>query len=369
MRIHVLSIPMYPTQKEITLSAFVQKVYKFCKFMKARGHEIIHYGHPDSQVDCHEHVNVITIKEHEKQFKKQSWKELLPQETNNEIHKIFNKNAAREILNRSNGREDIVCAFWGFGHKECCEIIKKQEKGIIVEASIGYDSCFAENRVYESYAQMHKMLAIKEEKIPSFKNQVIQPCFYPEDFKYETKKQDYFLYLGRMIDLKGILIAQHIAKMTKTKIKFVGPHNTENGLDKKCKYSEFIDTVSFEERKELLANAKALLAPTLYIEPCGWIIMEAMLSGTPVITTDFGGFSEYNINGLTGFRCKSMNEFLHAALNCNLISSENCRNYALNKFNVSRVASLYENYFELLINGNAITKKCKFTCDSDFLFM
>lgn len=361
---------MYPTRKEITLSAFVQKVYKFCKFMKNRGHEVIHYGHPDSLVDCTEHVNVITKQQHFEQYQGQDWKDLLPQTTGNRLHKIFNENAAKEIMNRSNGAKDIVCAFWGFGHKECCDIVKKNKKGIIVESSIGYDSFFAENRVFESYAQMHKIFGLFKEKTPSFYNQVIQPCFYPEDFEYKEKKDDYFIYLGRMIDLKGIDIAQKIAQATKTKIKFVGPQNTKNEINKNCKYSEFINTVSYEERKSLLANAKGLIAPTLYVEPCGWIIMEAMFSGTPVITTDFGGFSEYNLNGVTGYRCKSFNEFIHAALNLNLINKQNCRRYAENKFSVSRVSNLYENFFNLLIDEpNNISKICNFTCDNDFLFV
>ena len=369
MKIHVLSIPMYPTKKEITLSAFVQKVYKFCDFMKQKGHEVIHYGHPDSEVNCSEHVNVITKEDHRKQYGDRKWQELLPQETNNELHKTFNINAAHEIYKRSDGPKDIICAFWGFGHRDCCDSVKAANKGIIVEASIGYNSSFTENRVFESYAQMHKILGMDQNHHPSFVNQVIQPCFYPEDFQYEENKENYYLYLGRMIDPKGITIAQNIAKMTKTKIKFVGPQNTPNSLDKKCPYSEFIDTVSIEDRKKLLSKAKCLIAPTLYVEPCGWIIMEAMFSGTPVITTDFGGFSEYNLNGVTGFRCKSMNEFLHSAINIKNIKSENCRKYAEYKFNVNKVANLYENYFNLLINGvNYIDKFCNFTCDQDYLF-
>lgn len=366
MNIHVLSIPMYPTQKEITLCAFVQKVYKFCDFMKKRGHKIIHYGHPDSKVNCDLHIDVISRESHFNQYKGQSWKELLPQEVNNDLHKEFNERAGKSVCENSEGENDIVCAFWGFGHSNACEYIKKNKKGIIVESSIGYDSCFAENRVYESYAQMHKMFGIKGEKNPSFSNQVIQPCFYFDDFEYKEKKEDYFLFLGRIIDQKGVQLAQGIANMTKTKIKFVGPHNTPNSLDKSCKYSEFINTVSTEERKSLLSNAKCLIAPTLYVEPCGWIIMEAMLSGTPVITTDWGGFTEYNKNGLTGYRCKSLNEFLHAAQNIDQIKSSDCRKYAEKTFNSNLVSSLYENYFELLINGfDFVSNKCNFTISKE----
>ena len=115
-----------------------------------------------------------------------------------------------------------------------------------------------------------------------------------------------------MVDSKGVGLAQQIAKAAQTKIKFVGPQNQKNKLDKNCKYSEFIHTVSYKERAELLSKAKALLMPSLYAEPCGWTMIEAFFSGTPVISTDWGGMSEYNLHSVTGYRCRSASEFYFA---------------------------------------------------------
>jgi len=46
-------------------------------------------------------------------------------------------------------------------------------------------------------------------------------------------------------------------------------------------------SVGVEERANLLANAQVTLVPTTYLEPFGGVVIESMLAGTPVVTTDF----------------------------------------------------------------------------------
>ena len=363
MIFHVLSIPMYPTQKEITLCAFVQKVYKFCKEMTQRGHTVYHYGHPESNVPCTKHFDVIDAKTYNEDYGGNTWKEMYGQNTQNETHKKFNINSAK-IINKNINDTDFVLAFCGFGHKDCCDQIKK---GFIVEASIGYDSDFAANRVFESYAQLHRIIGTK--KTPTFADVVIPPGFEKDDFIFSDKKEDYFLYLGRMVDCKGVQIAQQIAQSTKTKIKFVGPQNQKNKLNKQCPYSEFIHTVSYEERAKLLSKAKALLMPSLYAEPCGWTMIEAFFSGTPVISTDWGGMSEYNIQNTTGVRCRSASEFYFATQICENLNPSLCRSYAEQYFSLESMGDKYENYFNLLLHGfEKIHTNFKYTAFSNPIF-
>ena len=363
MVFHVLSIPLHPTRKEITLCAFTQKVYKFCKVMTHRGHTVFHYGHPDSSVPCTKHFDVVSRATYNKVYKKQQWQDFHLQTVKNEVHEEFNKNSAALIKKNKQEKKDFVLAFWGFGHQECCEQLKDF---FIVEPSVGYDSGFAPFKVFETYAQLHKLqFSLHNNNFPPFTDHVIRPGFYFEDFTYQDKKQNYLLFLGRMINSKGIDIAQNLSKAFSMPIKFVGPQNLKNNLKKDNPLAEYIHTVSNNERKKLLANAKALIMPSLYSEPCGWAMLEAFISGTPVLSTDWGGLAEYNIHGQTGFRCRSLNEFYHALGIIDNIKPSFCREYAEENFTISLVARMYENYFTHLMQTTkhgmgAIFEKCNF---------
>ena len=61
-----------------------------------------------------------------------------------------------------------------------------------------------------------------------------------------------------------------------------------------------------------MAGAMALLCPTEYIEPSACVVTEAQLCGTPVISTDWGGFTEYIEQGQSGYRGDDLDECVTA---------------------------------------------------------
>jgi len=109
-----------------------------------------------------------------------------------------------------------------------------------------------------------------------------------------------------------------------------------------------IGTVNREQRAELMGKAKAVLVPTQYIEPFAGVHIEAMLAGTPVITTDWGVFTETVTNGFNGYRCRTLGEMMKAVedIEAGKLDNQKIRDYAMRNYTLDRVAQLYQAYLE-----------------------
>ena len=350
MRFHVLGLPHTVSSKEFNACAFTQKVVKFCEMMRARGHYIIHYGHEDSQVDCDEHVTVITNKKWQEVYGHFDWrKEVFKYDTQDDVYKAFVKNAIREVGKRKQYR-DFLLPFWGHPMKEVCDT---HDDMIVVEPGIGYGwGHFAPFKVFESHAAHCAYYNLESLRTCNEKwyDVVIPNYFNIDDFEYCDKKEDYFLYLGRIYDGKGVHIAVDVALRTGIKLKVAGQGNLEAmGYKDLPANIEYVGYADIEKRKELMSKAKGIFVASLYNEPFAGVQVEAMLSGTPVISTDWGCFSELNIHGKTGFRCRTFEHFIWATKNIDKIKPINCRTWAEN-FSYEKVGKMYEEYFSSLLN-------------------
>lgn len=323
--LHVLSNPNGISAPRYRMEPFNQAVIKFVRNMVPLGWTVLHYGHESSQVNCE---NVVCITN--KQLPPPADGDLFVE--NHKLQEIFSQTAVNQIAARKKPNDMILC-FFGTSHQTVAE---RHQDLKIIEPSIGYrtECVFAPFRAFTSYAQMHYFYGQNGMLLtPSWYDAVIPNAFTPDEFEYCETKDDYFVYLGRITPDKGIDIAVQTTAKLGIKLVVAGPGNLRDlGYSVIPQHVEHVGYVNVTQRKTLLSRARCLMAPTHYIEPFGNIIVEAYLSGTPVIATDWGGFVDTVINGVTGYRCRDFGEFVQAAANISRISPAVCRKWAMDHY-------------------------------------
>ena len=351
MKIFVLGIPHTQTTTQFTTCAFTMKVWNLCAMMHRRGHEVIHLGTEGSNPECTEHVSITPYDLWKKLYGPPgtSFYNLNTEGEYRPYHDLYIKNARKAIQERLGANWTAILAVpWGGSQRTATENLNQP----VVESGIGYRHTFSFFRVFESYAWMHFHFGLEKRfEAARWYDCVIPNAFDPEMFRFGPKKfrKDHFLFMGRLNDDKGVGLAAHVTKHIGAKLLIVGQGDPARFL-KNNPHVTYLPPVGIEERKKLFAECKAAFVPSFYLEPFAGVAVEAQMSGCPVITTDWGVFAETCQHGYTGFRCRSFEHFVWAAKNIHKIDNMACRNWALENYSRERVALMYEEYFQQVLN-------------------
>jgi glycosyltransferase involved in cell wall biosynthesis len=211
-----------------------------------------------------------------------------------------------------------------------------------VEWGIGYEGVFADFRVFESYAWAHRLAAHRELGAVRFFDTVIPNAFDPGDLMRSHEPGDYLLYLGRMTAMKGLAIVGDIA----ARVDY--PVITAGQGPERVPGAEHVGVVTGMDKARLLADARAVLVPTMYLEPFGGVAVEAMLCGTPAVTTDWGAFTETVSPGVSGFRCSTLAEFVDAVHRAGDMDRVAVADYAACRYTTDVVGPMYDRYLARL---------------------
>lgn len=357
MRFHVVNLPHTQTTKEYLPCAYTQKVVNFCRMMKSLGHEVYLYASEDNDAPCDELITCITKDQQRKTFPPNNWKkDFFAIEWNSVLPywRLMNNTAISEIGKRIQ-QKDFICLIGGNCQQPIAGAFPNH---IAVEFGIGYEGTFSKYRVFESYAWMHYIYGKTNQNDGSYYDAVIPNYYDPADFQVADKRGNYFLFIGRLISRKGPHIAAEICRSIGAKLivagqglisqkpgEIVGDGITLQGDLK------HVGTVNVQERNLLMSKAKAVIVQTQYIGPFEGVHVEAMMCGTPVITTDWGCFSETVIDGKTGYRTRTLGEGVWAVQNLGkLLPAQRIRDYAVKRYSIDSVRFLYQSYFLQLMD-------------------
>jgi len=350
-RLHLVGLSHTTTTDDITVCAYTAKATKFLRMMN--GWNVTVYWGDRNDAPCTEHVALHSEEE------RQAWYPgLTPANVatlggtwnaDDEPWRVMNKRAIAELSGRVEP-EDLILLAGGWASHPVAQAFPDRT---VCEYGCGYPGWFTDFVCFESHTWRHHCYGAKNIHDGRFYDTVIPNYFDPAELPLGGGKGDYLVFLGRLIRRKGVGVAGDIAKRAGLPLIVAGPGaaTVEPGLIV-CEDGTQIDgdvtyigTVDAKERAELLGDARALLAPTLYIEPFGGVAVEAQMCGTPAITTNWGAFTDTVEPGL---RFNTINEGVACVESAGGVDRKALRKRALARYSLASVRPQYERWFRQL---------------------
>lgn len=141
-------------------------------------------------------------------------------------------------------------------------------------------------------------LGLKESQI------AIKPNFVLDLGKGKTQREDFFVFIGRLTEEKGVRVILEAAKQGKFALKILGDGPLRSEVENYAQENNNIEYLGFKDKAfiaEQLQTCRALLFPSLWYEGMPMTILETYSTGTPIIASNMGAPSvmvDHGYNGL-----------------------------------------------------------------------
>ena len=176
---------------------------------------------------------------------------------------------------------------------------------------------------YQDFPEVHYIAISKrqmelETRLPRCR--VIHHALDASRFQCTDHPQGYVCFVGRYSDVKGPHTAIDAAQIAGLPIRVAGEvHEPDREFARrelnhrlKLPHVTELGCINVPKKVPLLRDARALLTPITWEEPFGLIIIEAMLSGCPVVSFPCGSAPELIDQGVTGYLVKDLKEMADA---------------------------------------------------------
>jgi glycosyltransferase involved in cell wall biosynthesis len=358
-RFHLLGLAHLPVSETYMACAFTQKIVKLSKMLLSLGHQVYLYGAEGSDAPCTEFIQTHTLKDIRDawgdgddrfpigyDWTTQQFRHDFSGKRTKATRKYYDV-AAKAIIDRKRP-DDFLLLTQGVYQKPIADAVGIE---LTVEPGVGYRGSYSLYRAFESASLMNFTYG-SEYPFASIKAsnywRVIPNYFNLRDFPFVEEKDDYYLFIGRMIFQKGINIAIDATRALGAKLVLAGQPDPDDydlsNLPPHCEYVGYADPAL---RASLMGNARAVFVPTLYLEAFGGVSVEAQLCGTPVITSNFGCFPENVRHGETGFLCNTLQDFVDAGRKAGFLNPLRIRKHA-ERYSMDVVKYEYDRWFHEL---------------------
>jgi glycosyltransferase involved in cell wall biosynthesis len=361
MRLHVLSLPWTVTSAEYCECAYTQKVRKFCRMMSARKHDVTHYGAEGADVDG-KHVTVLSAADQRLFFGERDLTKLgSPNwDPSSPAWLAFNGATMAALAPRLK-KGDIVCHITGASRP----IVRflQEHSAIHVEYGVGYTGVFCEYRAFESHAVRDAVWYLGKTDPNGRALDYVIPNYWDVSEFPAGAGGDYLLFVGRIVQRKGLATAMEVAKAAGMKLIIAGQgatrqgdalvaHEKSNGVPIVYRGGdwEYRGHVDVAARAQLMGGARAILCPTYYVEPFGGVNVEAQMCSTPAIAFDWGGFTETIEHGRSGYRCMSFDDWVLAVKNAGTLDRRYIRERAIRKYSLETVGVMFDDWLTAVVD-------------------
>lgn len=352
MTLHLLGLPHTQANENYLSCAYTQKIVKFCKMM-GKDYPIVFYGGDQAEPEgASETVVCVTEEERRGWFGEgfDTVKTPLRWTSDQPYWATFAGRAIPALRARAK-RGDLLLVTAGWAQKPIADALS--DVLLPIEWGVGYEGIFSSFCAFESYAWMHFVYG-KDKIINGRAFDTVIPNFFdPDDFIVGNGNGGYLLYLGRVVQRKGPHVAGLIAQRLGKKLLVAGPGGQQQGSDvlggDGCRISnaEYVGEVDKKTRARLLTDAEALIIPTLYIEPFGGVAVEAMLSGCPVVASDWGAFTE-TVTPDVGRRFRTLGEACKGVETVRELERARIAEVATKQFSLDAIRPRFSRWFDQL---------------------
>lgn len=345
-RVHLLGLPHTVVNDDYLVCAFTAKLLLFPTIIQPFGWEVIEYSNEGSLSQADQHVVILSRQQFQRLSLRKSRDEPHDVDINNESLKLQFNAILQEKIKALAQPGDIVCHVWGPN----MEVYRLLPQCHHLESSVGYTaSPGLPFRVYESSAWMHWHYGKADREDGSNYQWVVPSAFDIDKWALQETPDDYALFLGRVTSRKGIDVLVDIAKrMPDLPILVHGPGDTSPWANTCPSNLRFNGPVFGAEKVQLVQRARCMLMPTTFIEPFGFSGVEAQLCGTPLLGSSYGAFQETILDGVTGFRCNTLADWVEAIKQSAMLDRPLIAALARQKYSITVVGKQYDRIFRQL---------------------
>ena len=339
--LHLIGIFHTIHNQDFSHCAFTGKALRFPKMMQARGYSVIEYSNEGSESTADEKVVMLTREEYSRLVGQRDAKAFHSDlaSTGTRHHSLFCARLSQELLVRL-APGDIICHPFGHSHHS---LLREFPEHLHCETGIGYTTCMPGSlKIFESYAWRHYHCG-KDGRQGSNYEWVIPNYFEVDDWEPRCEPGSYIAFMGRISECKGLHTIHEIAKYANKKIVLCGQGDPSPWQHPNM---EYLGPIHGRQRSDFIRNATCSLMPTTFIEPFGGSGVEGMLCGTPLIASDYGAFSETVIPGVTGFRCKTLRDWLEAIERADSLDRQAIATHARSTYSLEACGRQYDKAFQ-----------------------